>query len=273
MIQERYYKIHVGDETFFAIVTESDHDCRLQFGGTKECVNIRIYTYNQNANIEGISYDVRCNANENLLPGDGTCRMAECAMVFARKMFPKFTVKFYFTDYSKIHCQEDIDIPLYWHYLIKHGKTWYQTKFKAIPVNKERQMYIEEALDYMKDPSTKIPFDKFSRKYLKLSRIRNISALLKEDYECSNSYFDFMHRIISISKYDCGVLRVWFNLLWVENCRFNFAEELWQMRKSFLNSLDMKYERILTFEKVRNKPKCTRVIEQGGGFFPLGFKS
>jgi hypothetical protein len=132
---EKYYHIKSKNYTFYAIISELPHEYRVKFGGLRQCINISVYKDDPDPNINGISFDKKCSKDVDIISGAGTVEMTKAAIKFVKNIFPK-TRNFMLKDHSKISCQHNSTVPLYYFYLIKHGKTWYQNKFNAKPLNK-----------------------------------------------------------------------------------------------------------------------------------------
>jgi hypothetical protein len=186
---EKYYKIN---NTFYSIVIETEYEYRIKFGGKHECINISVYKDDTNANLNGLSYDERCNKTSNLIPGDGTINMLKCALKFAHTLYPQHMHGILLNDHSSITCAENIKIPLFYYYMTKHGKTWYQSKFNAQSYVKEYKKYIKDALEYMKKDDNKLPWNKFYDKYFIGCRVKYLKSEFEEIYESSRSYHEFI---------------------------------------------------------------------------------
>jgi hypothetical protein len=261
---DRYYEIKAEINTFNAIVSEYEFEYRVKFGGTRECINISVYKDDDEANINGISYDQRCSKDESMIPGKETIEMVKCSLKFTRELFPQLTKNFLFKDHSKITCLKNIKISLYYYYLTKYGRTWYQKNFNAKPIRKESTKKINDALDVLKEQTKKIQFKDFSNKYFRGCKINNLEAAFEEIYQNSLTYKDFLTNIID--NYDCGILDTWFALFWSEICLFNFNEEFWM-----INGKEVDKWSVVSISSKQEKPKFRR-IPQEGGFFPFGKK-
>ena len=71
-----HYKIKSENYEFYATITEiENHEYRIKFGGARQCINVSIYKDSNEsslANLNGVSYDLECSIDKNLLAGDGT---------------------------------------------------------------------------------------------------------------------------------------------------------------------------------------------------------
>ena len=73
-----HYKIKSENYEFYATITEiENHKYRIKFGGARQCINVSVYKdsiESSLANLNGVSYDLECSIDKNLLAGDGTVR-------------------------------------------------------------------------------------------------------------------------------------------------------------------------------------------------------
>jgi hypothetical protein len=266
-MKEKYYKIN---NNYYAIVLENEFENRIRFGGTRECINISVYKDDTIPQINGISYDKRCNKTESMIPGSGTIDMIKSAIKFSKSLYPDNCKSFMFKDMSNINCKKNIKVPLYYYYLSKYGKTWYQSKLNARPEFKQHIKFIEESLIKLNDPKEKVNYKTFCTLYLRNldSKIKNLQDEFKDLYNESNTYHEFLNKIIDT--YDCGILNIWFNKLWSNLCQFQFHEYYWIIKeKTILSWLEAEE---IEIKSKRTKPKFTMVaggvkIEE---FFPYG---
>jgi hypothetical protein len=270
-----HYKIKSENYEFYATITEiENHEYRIKFGGARQCINVSVYKDSNEsslANLNGVSYDLECSIDKNLLAGDGTAsrahsaaEMLKCCLKFLLYIYPN--IKGYtFKDHSKVTCTRNVVIPLYYFYMIKHNKTWYQHKFNAKPKDKDEIIHINELFEFLKNESTKISLDNFYKTYVVASgcQLKNFKEFFGDIYNKSNCYYDFLKEIID--NYDCGILQIWFQYFMYKHCKFNFGEAFWLIRKSEINKWNN-----VTYEKIDTKPRFKKNYE--GGFFPLGTK-
>ena len=153
-----YYKIKSKNYEFYASILDTEFEYRIKFGGTRECINISVYKDDAEANLNGISFDNRCSVDEQMVP---TIEMLKTALKFTRLKYKEHSKSIMFKDHSRITCNKNIQIPLYYFYLTKYGKTWYEYKFNAKLYNKNDIEKIENALKFIKNPGNKIEFDEF----------------------------------------------------------------------------------------------------------------
>jgi len=277
MILPKYYQIN---NKFFASITESKHEFRVKFGGIKQCINISVYKDDVDPNINGISFDKKCSKDADMISGEGTAsraqravEMTKIAIKFVKAIFPDVR-NFMLKDHSKITCEYNNTVPLYYFYLIKHGKTWYQSKFNAKPFNKDDIQLIKEAVDYMKNEPM-LQLEEFNKKYIVGSkcRLKNFVNFIKEIYNKSKSYHEFINTLISendcASRAQCaGILQYWFSYFFSKHCTFNFGESLWVISSKTIE----KWPEI-TYKET-NEPIKFLSIHEGGyaGGDPADFK-
>jgi hypothetical protein len=269
---EHYYKVKSKNNTFYAIVKDTTHEYRIKFGGSRDCVNISVYKDDTIPNINGISYDKRCNKDETLIPGEGTIDMVKTAVTFARTLFPENSKDFMFKDTSAITCNKKIKIPLHYYYLTKHGKTWYQTKFHAVPEFISHLKDLENALIILNDPEVKAKtdFKAFYKMYFRECKIRDLEKEFTELYNNAKTYREFLMSIIE--NYDCGILNIWFKKFWVNTCNFQFNEYFWRIPEETIRTWQE-----VQITKKRKKPEFTmsggcklNYIAKNKEFFPYG---
>ena len=259
----KYYQIN---NKFSASITESKNEFRVKFGGIKQCINISVYKDDVDPNINGISFDKKCSKDADMISGEGTVEMTKIAIKFVKSIFPDVR-NFMLKDHSKITCEYNNTVPLYYFYLIKHDKTWYQSKFNAKPYNKDDIKLIKEAIDYMKNEPM-LPLEEFNKKYIIGSkcRLKKFVDFIKETYNKSKSYHEFINKLISEN--DCGILQYWFSYFFSKHCTFNFGESLWVISKKTIE----KWPEITYKES--NDPIKFLSIHEGGyaGGNPADFK-
>jgi hypothetical protein len=265
MTKETYYEIKSENNKFNAIIIENKFEYIIRFGGTKECINISVYKDDDKPNINGLSFNSRCSNDENLIPGNGTIEMVKSALKFTKHKFPNLTRKFLFKDYSTIDCLKKIQVRLYYYYLTKYGKTWYQKYFNAKPIKGEFISKINDALNILNDPNKKIEYKDFCKRYLLINnRIRNLDEALKDLYKDSLNYKEFLMNVIK--KYpDCGILDSWFGSFWSDICSFNFYEEFWMIKEKEIE----RWPEVSIINK-KDKPIFKRIKQDGGFFYPFG---
>jgi hypothetical protein len=247
-------KFYIIEDRFKAVVIDYEYEYRIKFGGLKHCIDISVYKDDPDPNINGLSFNKKCSMDVDLVSGEGTIEMAKTAIKFVKTMFSE-TRNFMFKDHSKITCHKNIIIPLYYYYLIKHGQTWYQSKFDAKQVIKEEQKFIDQLIFFMKNEPM-LPFDEFYKEYIHKSRIANFKEFISPTYNNSNSYYEFMKKLIDEN--DCGILQSWFSYFCSKHCQFNFGESNW-----YINSRTIDTWNSIKYSETPNSFKFLKVQNAG----------
>ncbi len=225
---------------------ESIHELmhRVHIGNKKKCVVLSVYFDDTDPNIDGIGYDENCNESGNLMRNSGTIHMIKSAMAFVVKHYKKYNFKkFQFKDTSVIHCAKDYQMPLNVYYIAKHGKTWYEMKLKAKPVNENDKYY--EGIRTLKE-SFKKPIGDHMMIYDNL--MQNISKSKKNAFypvfkNCTTikEFFKYL-----FEEYDCFVLKDW-----LSRYILNFIPNLMRMEWYIEHFTDFNVE----IEILKEKPE------------------
>lgn len=130
-----FYKVKCGDLIFYAKVEDRPKERRsiIMFGSARfqDCLSIHVFGKSKIAELHGVIYNRLCATNMPMPKGHGTIRMIKAAMKFVLKMFQHIKT-FELTDNSQIECGK-FKISLSDMYFATRGKTWYESKFDAIP--------------------------------------------------------------------------------------------------------------------------------------------
>jgi hypothetical protein len=207
--KQKYYLINNGNYMYGATITKDTYLHRdvIKFGGKKECIHITIYE--NLPNIDGLGYGRKCALKKPLIPGSGTENMLKTALTFVCVLYPQ-TVGFLLKDTSSVKCQDGETFSLAFLYMAKHGQTWYQKKFGAVPERNEITFSLE---NFNKEfTSTKIK-DSVSWKHFKKNFLER-THLNKQTidrfevlYVKSKSWRNFVVNILK--EFDCSVLKEW----------------------------------------------------------------
>ena len=133
---KEYYTIRTSYSTYYAEVWHQYPNIdKVYFGGKKMCVSFSVYLDEPDPNLDVLGYDERCNTTATLVNGKGTRHMLLCAFAFVRHVYRKKNVseRFHLKDYSTIECNGH-EMFLSHLYMLHHGKTWYEAKFGARPL-------------------------------------------------------------------------------------------------------------------------------------------
>lgn len=232
---------------------------KVYIGARKKCIGFSVYLNEKGKSlkeeppeIDGFGFSQHCNITGNHVKGIGSVHLMNTALRFIINHYklPE-NIKFTFKDVSFIECIK-YHMPLRIYYTIFHGKTWYEDKFGALPVNKLAITRLEE-----------------SRKRLKefLSLKPDIEMFFDEDQK------DLMEYVLSIYA-KCGSLKECLDILKEEDC------------KVFKGWLEFVYEHVmksdydrswyitnkvgpdfLTYTKIEVKPAILFSLKGGGMYF------
>jgi hypothetical protein len=141
-IQHRFYRIKCKQYTFIADIFPDELAERdiIKFDGIKKtCVFFSVYWDDNEKlypNLEGVSFDAKCSFDDKfqLQRKSGTILMLKCALKFLLALYPMIK-GIMFKDQSVLKCLGDVRINLSSFYIAKYGRTWYQSKFDAEPLN------------------------------------------------------------------------------------------------------------------------------------------
>jgi hypothetical protein len=221
----------------------------VRFGEGVTCVYITIYRKiplehisNDSkaiAQLEGLTYDVACNLDNNHKKGSGTKEILTVAALFIKKRFPYVTsFRFQDTSYqvssfqdtSKLYCKGNIVVSLYYTSLLKYGKTWYQENFNATCLDGRLIKNISKFNNEL-SKDIKGTFDEFwkdhisgSLKYMKGTKIDNMYNGMREAYNSSNTWREFFTYLTSV---DCKVFQHWLNRYMRSVHDLNFEDVEW----------------------------------------------
>jgi hypothetical protein len=171
------FRVSCGDFVFGASVRKPEkvlpsdkQQYNIAFGGTNKCIDITLYKNQEKGWLSGLKHDVGCAFNKPLPRGDeGTVIMVKSAIAFIKKRYP-FVTHFEFLDTSTISCKKKTRISLAYLQFAKYGKTWYSSKFGALPCDPDQQVRMATLNDFMESDQekAKYSFDRFKQEHLDL---------------------------------------------------------------------------------------------------------
>lgn len=188
-------------------------------GDYTKCVNIS-YKYKNNKVVEAyiphLLYEPECAIHSTLERGDGVVQMIKAIIQHAYKEVPSITL-FKFDDMSKIDCvPKDLSKPperkvikpvnLAYFSIIYNGKTWYELRFNAEMIDKDKYNTYRERLLFLTDPSQKPPFERF----LEIAQppLEQVDMLkLLYDSDDATTYREFFNGIPKNKR--CDILYSW----------------------------------------------------------------
>jgi hypothetical protein len=215
-----YYQIESSNNNTYVATIEimSDLYHKVYFGGNKKCVIISVYFDGTHPNIDGFGYDEICNTDGTLERGKGTVDLLLSAMSFVRKKYK--STQFEFKDKSFVECDNKIRVPLMYLHIVKYGKTWYEDKFKAFPI--DFPLYKSKVQALKKKLKSYPPWDEICTRY-EVPRV--FQQALGKMYA---SFTDIGSFIETLAKnYDCYLLRVWLEKLVNESMERNIHNSSW----------------------------------------------
>jgi hypothetical protein len=198
---------------------------RVIIGGDKGCVFFSVYKDEPDSyspNLDGLAFDEnKCTIGEiKLEPNVGTVRMLKASIVFLCQLFPQIK-NVLFKDASLMNCYKNIKINLYDFYIAKYGKTWYESKFNAIPESDPYTYYnfLNEINVIMNSPIDK-PWEEFYNKYILTNQVVNKHKdFLEIIYNNVNSLREFIINVHVSSdgkRRDCMIFDVWLSKLMID---------------------------------------------------------
>lgn len=206
-----YYKIETPQGTFRASIEETQDMYKIKYGGRKACVFFSVYKgYEEEyPNLDGLGTDKGCNVEESL---DDTVLLFKSSLQFLIWRFPN--IKYVqFLDTSKKECAGGIHIDLATFHFAKHGKTWYEDKFGAKPLDKSRSKYFRRASEYLDNECPQHGFDTFYKENImrfvesfKKVKKADVYAMLQICWDNAISYKDFFKQVGSK---DCVLFQQW----------------------------------------------------------------
>jgi hypothetical protein len=274
------YDIHAHPYKFKANVSSNISEGiieyqRVTFGYQKMCVAITVYPHDPVGHLEGVSYNELCGINEftntnGLESGSDTVKMLKTALRFTCDLWSQVK-SFSLKDSSSIDCNHGRKVSLNYLHLAKHGKTWYQDKFGAVPQTKDDEKYLVMLNETMEAPITE-PFEWFYDKYIlrfqnrMLMKKPQLVPILKPIYEQATTIREFIQLA---SKNDCIIFEHWFDVMMSKLCLFQFAYEYWVIPETSIESWSYR----MTVQRT-NKPHEFESMRGGAdedeGFFPYG---
>lgn len=206
-------------------------------GDYANCITIS-YKYTNNTPVEAslphLLYEPECSVGSTLERGGGSEIMIKTAIRHAHSEIPSISV-FKFDDMSKIDClPKDLSIPperkpikplnLAYFSIAYHGKTWYELRFNAEMIDKERYARYRSSLSFLTEPESKLPFEQF----LEIAQppIDQIE-ILKPLYEGVETYRDFFNAIPKEKR--CDMLYHWLSTFMRHYIGGVYSEMGWQI--------------------------------------------
>lgn len=208
---------------------------RVHIGNTKKCIVMSVYLDGDDPNIDAISHDQNCNVKRDMLQNTGTVHMIKSAMSFVRQYYRKYDFKnFQLKDKSTIKCERGW-MPLNVYYLAKYGKTWYEKKLDAQPVDYKNRYY-DDKKRLKEDMNNIIQHrDTFYESLMVNVKKPHKDALFPyfKEKQTMKEFLDYM-----FENYDCYIFKNWLEsyvkqfipyligMTWVLKCDLNFQIQI-----------------------------------------------
>jgi hypothetical protein len=184
-----FYTVSAHTTSFYCkVVKYGDTKATVSIGGKNEyCVTIAVTLDSTEAYIDRIEYSKACVKDGSLEHKEGTAHLVSASLWTCHQLFPHVTI-FTFQDDSHIYCKEGsklYKLNLAYDYILKYGKTWYESKFHATLPSALFAEYSKslEALD--------APLELFEYQAGRLPSLSRYETLYKE----SSSPRDFLYRL------------------------------------------------------------------------------
>lgn len=141
-----------------SILSRDDPKTKLSIsvllGGIKKgCISININPIIKKGDFAYLEYSEKCSINGRLKKGDGTIDMLNTILSFIKNnYFPHQINTVVFVDDSHIFNNFGKKIWLYLAYYLIHGKTWYEAKFSAIPLQENDKLTYDSNKTKLQNP-------------------------------------------------------------------------------------------------------------------------
>jgi len=142
-----YFEIKHGNQTFYAILNQSNDDNWELFIGGKKHGCIMMDCKKGRCMLQRVGYDQRCNTSGDMPRGTGTVSMIKAAILFVFDRFPEIHI-ILLQDHSNVDCN-GTEIYLPHTQIIQYGKTWYERKINARLRNEKKYKYIESFITHI----------------------------------------------------------------------------------------------------------------------------
>lgn len=266
MASEKYYQVKYANHTFHAVVLTKEHGHHnIKFGGKQSCVIFSVYDEEPEPNLDRLKWGSDCAVNVNVEPGRGTLIMAKAAIQFVYALFPgQGNMKF--KDWSEIECEKGRVVPLAYYYLIKHGKTWYDHKFKAKPIDGLLTARFREINRLLDDASKKVHWTEFVDTFIvpcQIARKDKLVEALGKFYntEGVDTYRKFFKTIMN--DYDCIFLAEWMEYFVDVQLKLPLPFKVypWVVGKKDIQDMNV----VIDVQDMTDRPEFPTYLAKGGG--------
>lgn len=228
-------RLYTYDVTIEEVVADLLH--KVYVGGNQKCVIISVYFDGTHPNIDGLGYDEKCNSDVSLPHGTGTVDLLTSAMSFVSHKYKN--TKFELKDKSYVECDKIADgdkklrIPLMYLHIIKYGKTWYEDKFNAQPV--EFPKYRTRMRDLHALLKTHPTWQDVCTAYEVPQAYQKALGKMYEDYKDLQTFIETLVR-----DYDCSLLKTWLGKIIAKGIGRELYNSSWMIKNAKNNLTSVK---------------------------------
>lgn len=183
------------------------------------CVNVTIYPdhyieYKKDksnmASMSWVEYKKECAINEDLKKSSGTRHLLHSVLQFIRDKFERIRIV-ELDDGSYFMCNDPFGseparkVMLVHYNIALYDMSWYQMVIKAYIMPASVQDVYSARMPLLKDPSVKLSWDVFSRKY----SITDIDGVIKDNYTKTDTYREFLTELRRNEGKYCWYISTW----------------------------------------------------------------
>lgn len=233
LLSQEFFSIDCESYIFHASVIKYTSITRIRFGGRDDCIDFTLYNTPEVApfpNMDAFRHNKLCAVNKDLANGSGTITMLKSAITFVKQQFPNIK-HIQFRDLSTINCDHNVTLELYYYYLAKYGKTWYQKHFDAQLENREMRKKLCNGINTLKTPLTE-DYDTFYKTHIGpfISNMKHFKKDFYLFYEGFEKYYNKNMRTFFknlLSDIDCLILQYWFSTYLHAIFNISFPIAIW----------------------------------------------
>ena len=201
-MNKEYFKLKTSYASYYVEIWHQYPNIdKVYVGGKKKCVSFSIYLEDKESpNLDGFGYDESCNKEGDHVKGVGSIHLLKVSMLFIISHYKLSNdTRFQFKDTSFIECNAyKLALPIY--YTVFYGKTWYESKFDAVPLFMSKDDLKEQRNQLMIFLKTKPHINEF------FSGSERLKAIISKSYDESESIQDCLRRLKEL---DCSIFKNW----------------------------------------------------------------